>query len=177
MGGKEGIQDAARRWCKPVHRSVAAPVTIQGAHDRAARRRDRGRCKNGYDIACSIGTGARFREGHRPCSRTKIGPRDGVVYETGVPFLRPQLRRAGSKTVLLQLEARLVRELLRHRRGNDRFRCGAKRRGDLVERMVRARSGCLQCLRRPTARPDRAQCALSQPLDRESHGTGCRAVR
>ena len=132
--------------------AVAAAVALQGAHDRAARGGDR----------------RRREDRHRSCTRRSTRALDfgkGIVHVLGpevatqrrrvfldqarLPFLRPQLRRARSAPVLVQLEARLVRELLRHRRRDDRLRRGAERRGDLVERLVRARAA-------PPAPPARA---------------------
>ena len=57
----------------------------------------------------------------------------GVLDEARLSVVWPQLRRARSAPVLLQFEARLVRELLRHRSRDGRLRCRAERRGGLVE--------------------------------------------
>ncbi len=74
-----------------------------------------------------------------------------LLHPTGLPGVRPQLRRAGPAPLLLQLQARLVPALLRHRPGAARLRRRADRRRDLVERLVGGGGEELPGLRRPAA--------------------------
>ena len=117
VGGEEGLPEPARRRRAAADGALAAPVALQGAHHRAAggrgrrRREERGGAARRRSRARS--TSAR---GWCTCSRPKCGARHGVLHQARLPGLRQELRRTRSAPVLLQLQARLVRELLRHGR-------------------------------------------------------------
>ena len=102
--------------------------------------------RTGARAAPAAAAGARLRQGRGARARPRQGPR--VLDAPRLPVVRPQLRRARSAAVLVQLEARLVRVLLRHRCGHQGLRRRADRRGDLVERLVRGRGRALRRLRR-----------------------------
>ncbi len=131
---------------------------------------------------------ARIRQGRRARARAARSTarwqgraavaRGGVLDQARLPVLRPQLSRARPAPVLVQLEARLVPDLLRHRArscaGFDDEQTGD---GDLVERMVRRRRRGLSRLRRRAAEPRGARRALSRPLDRRAHAARRSAMR
>ena len=123
-------------------RALAAPVALQGAHHRAAGGRARRRARRPRR-RCARRSRARSTSARAWCTcSAPQARRASTVFSTkrACPSCGTQLRRARSAPVLLQLQARLVRELLRHRRRDARLRRGAERRGDLVERVVRARA-------------------------------------
>ena len=152
----------------PAHREVATARPLPRAHDRAARGRSDRRCEERTRAAATAAAGARLRQGRRARARPRQAA--GVLDPARLPVLWPQLRRARSALVLLQLEARLVRVLLRHRRRDQGLRRGADRRGDLVERLVRGRGHALWRLRRTAPESSRAERALPQPVDRRARG-------
>ena len=116
---QEGLPAAARGRRAAAHCAVAAPGALQGAQHRAAawpqvegrRRAPRQRCATGWRAALDLrqGPGARAA-GRRTRSRVH-----GVLHQARLPVLRQELCGARPAPVLLQLQARLVRELLRHR--------------------------------------------------------------
>ena len=166
LGGEEGLSHAARRRRDAADRALAAPVALQGAHPRAAGRRSRRRRQERDRAArgtCTR-TGLRQRAGARAAGGLRAG--DGVFHAPRLPCLRQEFRRARPAAVLVQFPPRLVRELLRDRRGDAGLRRGAKRRGAVVERVVRARAGAVRCLPRSAPQPHCAQRALSRALDR-----------
>ena len=69
-------------------------------------------CEVGHRAAPGIGARAGFRQGHRARAGPEVGPRHRVLHQARLPLLRAQLRRARPALVLVQLQARLVRELL-----------------------------------------------------------------
>jgi excinuclease ABC subunit A len=98
--------------------AMAAPVAFQGAHDRASRGGDRCRCQDRHRIAPGARARARLRQGAGPRVGSEAGSADGLLDQARLPFLRAQLRGARPAPLLLQLQARLVRELLWHGSGN-----------------------------------------------------------
>lgn len=75
----------------------------------------------------------------RARQRARAGRRVPLLHPARLPLLRAQLSRARSPALLLQLEARLVRALLRHRRAPSRVRRGAERGGGVRTTGSRAR--------------------------------------
>ncbi len=114
VGREEGLQDPARRRRLPFHGAVAAAVALQGTYDRAARRGDRCRRENRHRAASGARPRARLRQGPGARAESEERPADGLLDQAGLPLVRAQLRRARPAPLLLQLQARLVRELLRH---------------------------------------------------------------
>ena len=114
-----------------------------------------------------------------------LGGKDsrGVLDQARLPLLRPQLPRARPAPVLLQLEARLVRGLLRHRPADRRRRVerrarAHRRRGQrarLVDRVARDR-GRLPRVRRPAAQQGSARGALAGQEHRRVRGAADQAA-
>ncbi len=176
VGREERLQDVARRRRRYADEQVAAPLAVQGAHDRAAGRVDSGGCAGRHAHPRGAHARARLRQGHRACAaEAERRQGDGVLHQARLPLMRAQLLGARSAPLLIQLEARLVRKLFRHGRRDDRLRRGADRRGSVVERVVRARAHRLHGLRRAPAQSGGDQRALPRPEHRladERHDRG-----
>ena len=126
---RQGLCAAARRRRAAADAPLAAARPLQGAHDRAAgRRASQRRCRE-RERELRAALAARARASARAwstCSsrRRSAGAPRMRVFSTqrACPSLRPQLPRARPAPLLVQLEARLVRGLLRHRPGDRRLR-------------------------------------------------------
>ena len=102
---------------------VAAPVALQGTHHRAAGGRDRRRpAQRARSCAQALDARAGFRQGlvhvlapWRSWTELRVDRQSVFSTKRACPSCGTQLRRARSAPVLVQLQARLVRELLRHR--------------------------------------------------------------
>jgi excinuclease ABC subunit A len=144
MGARQGPHAPARRRRVPADGEVAAPRPLQGTHDRTAgrglRRRRRER-----------GAGARSARRRTRARQGRQVPPDGTARragsgrcETSTSSRRraparpaPQLRRARSADVLVQLEARLVRSATARAcssRASTRSRPAKRSAGTMVRR-------------------------------------------
>ena len=181
MGERARPQATARRRRDDAHRPVAAAQPLQGTHDRAAGEPDQR--AEGQRRSARAQRDPRARHGQGPGARAR--PRfdreeaegAGVQHQARLPVLRHEFLRARSAPVLVQLQTRLVRGLLRHRPRARGLRRGTERRGERVERLARRRSAHLRDLRRAAAQPDRAARALPRPQHRRSHAPGHRRNR
>ena len=149
----KGYAGIARGWRAHSDRTLAASRSLQGAYDRTAYRRRPGGGEERAQPARRAAARARFRQGCRARPRSRQGAR--VLDAPRVCFLRPQFCRARPAALLVQLEARLVRDVLRHRRTHHGLRCGTIRGRDLVERVVRRRGQCV---------PEMRQGSVSNPV-------------
>ena len=154
-----------------------APGSLQGTHHRAAgggrggRSGQRGRAarrgqerageRPGRDVRGLAGEQAARGAGQRPAATTLLG-------QARLPVLRHQLPRTRSAPVLVQLQARLVHRLLRHRPATAGLRRGADRRGNRLERLVRRRGQGLHAVRWPAPEPRRPRRALARQVDRRT---------
>ncbi len=164
VGAREGLRGTARRRRNAADRPVAPSRPVPRAHDRIAGRHREGRCRDGSAAAGRARPRARIRQGRG--THRRQGPHARLLDPSRLPVVRAQFRRARSAPVLLQLQARLVRGLFRHRPADQRLRRGAVRRGSLVERLVRRRSHRVPGLRGPAAEPRRAQRHVQGQVDR-----------
>jgi excinuclease ABC subunit A len=96
---------------------VAAPRPLPRAHDRAARGGARVDARERAAAARRRRSGVEMGKGVAARLLRRLGPpRDpDLLDEARVPLVRPQLPGARPAPLLVQLEARLVRRLLRHR--------------------------------------------------------------
>ncbi len=117
----------------PVADVRAAP---DNEADAARGARPRARSRQGRRARARAAGSARTRRWRSATARSQATDRDRVLGEARLPVVRHELSRARPAALLLQLPARLVRDLLRHRPQALRLRRGADRRGDLVERLV-----------------------------------------
>ena len=166
VGQRARLQAAARRRRDADHLPVAAPQPLQGTHHRAA---------GGADPSCRRTTPMTALERNvikaldlgkglvhvLDLDRAKKPKVQVFSIKRACPSCGTQLRRARSAPVLVQLQARLVRGLLRHRprssRASTRNRAARKSPGT---------NGCegeaheLRDLRRPTAE-SRSRCTCA----------------
>ena len=169
VGGEEGLPHAARRRrarCRPrpgraCRASASTPSSCRSRRSTSAPRTE-GELHEALARALDFGKGLV----HVLPAGRRAG--DGVLDPARLSLLRQELRRARPAPVLVQLQARLVRELLRHGCGDAGVRRAAERRGDVVERVVRARAAAVRRLPRPAPERRRAQRALSRALDRRT---------
>ena len=167
VGGRQGLQHAARRRRVPADGAVAASRPLPGAHHRAAGRQRAG------------GRAARSASCAACCSRRSTSARASRTCSTAASVRVFSTRRAcpSCGRSFAELDPRLFSYNSKHGwcescfgtgRGHQGLRRRADRRGNLVERLVRRRGGSLRRLRRPAAQPGRAQRAVPRPLHRRA---------
>ena len=130
------------------------------------------------------GCGARGLAPGWPDGRQGRGERGGALHQARLPVLRHQLPGAGPAAVLLQLQARLVRELFRHRPADRAGGLGRGAREDrhrgpgarFLGRVAGARRA-VPGVRRQAPEPDRAARALPGALHRRPDGAARRRGR
>ena len=128
--------DSWPRLSRFQEHTIELPVATLAVSPRAER-----------ELRAALTTALDFGKGVVHCGRAARTASDGdarrarcdLLDATRLSVVRAQLRRARSAPVLVQLQARLVRGVFRHRPEDARLRRGAERRGDLVERVVRGR--------------------------------------
>jgi ABC-type nitrate/sulfonate/bicarbonate transport system ATPase subunit len=136
VGARQGLLAPARRRQAAADAALPAPRPVQGAHHRASHRGSAGVGEEGIPAAQRAAEGARDRQG-RGARAVRQGIAD-LLDQARLPLLRPQLPGARPAPLLLQLEARLVRAVLRHR-SRDRRRRMDRRAGAHRRRGQRAR--------------------------------------
>ncbi len=97
---------------------LATPVALPRAHHRAAGGRGGREREERGGAARRSRPRARLRQGAGARARAQGGARHGVLHQARLSGLRQEFRGTGSAAVLLQLQARLVRGLLRHGGGD-----------------------------------------------------------
>ena len=158
MGRGKGLHAAARRRQAAAGAPLSAHRPLQGAQHRIAGGLRQGQRPRREGAAGAAGQGPGVRQGSGPCPHRQAGR--GVLDQARLPLVRPQLPRARPAAVFLQLEARLVRRLLRHRPEDRRRPVGRgarahRRRGQrarFLDRVAGDRPG-LPAMRGTAAQP------------------------
>ena len=176
---RKGVYTDLAKWA--LSQGLLAPARRR----QAAVRRGRSRASTASrstPSSCRSGTSSSPRRRRPSCAScsprrsrsakawcTSLGGKDsrGLLHQARLPLVRPQLPGARPAPVLLQLEARLVRGVLRHRPADRRRRVerrarAHRRRGQrarLVDRVARDRGGLPANARAGASTTKRSRCA------------------
>ena len=182
VGGAQGLRRAARRR-RAAADAIAGRGSIASRSTRSSCRSPSSSSTRATSRACAKalaralelgkGVGARHalgREGGTGAKRGAMASR-GVLDQARVPDVQPQLPRARSAAVLVQFEARLVPDLLRHRREARGLRRRADRRGSWWNEWCETTSRRVRGLSRRAPQARGARGALPRAIDRGADAT------